>query len=131
MANPLDPRTPDQERLRELTLRIRKMMEDEGLGGVCVLVSQESAEWLSIVPSWSGVQFEEKGVRVKLRQNEPDLAAATMHYIGTVRDICRDYGSAMSQLWDHVTTEIKKHGGAVTHTPFAGVGHGPSNKDQN
>lgn len=126
-----DPTTPDQVRLRAVAQRIRKLMEDENLGGVCVLVSPNSAEWATVIPTWADVAMEPEGVRIRMLVSDPQRSDRTMHFVGSIRDICLDYGKLMGSVWDAVLATITKTGGTISHTPFSGIGHGPSGKTQN
>lgn len=125
------PNTPDQRRVRRVANKIKKMMQREGLGGTITLVSRESAEWLIELPPWSGVGFEGNTVRIKFSSKVKEQGDQTMHLIASIRDNAREYADIFGGMYDAVKAALEAKGSGIDHTPFSGVGHGPSGTDKN
>jgi len=126
-----EPKTPDQERLHEVATKISNLLEEANLGGICIMVSTESAEWVTVMPAWSGVTVTPEGIRVLAAKKSPQDMRNALHLIGSFRDMCLDYGKLMATLWTGVQDELKANGWVIAHNPFGSLGHGPSGRFKN
>ncbi len=121
-----DPKTPDQHKLRDFANRVKALMDEEGVGGCVVLTSQESHEWLVVIPEWSGITETSDGVRVELSSKNPEQASQTMGLLAGTRDMCGELARVFGDLYINIKTQLELQGAEVDHRPFADIGYGPT-----
>jgi hypothetical protein len=102
-------------KLKEAIAEIETICEKYGIGAAISLASSTHAEFGTIFPSWSGLQVEDGGFRIKLRKAEEEKVEATMHLAYCLRDM----SGLMFQNFEAVTQAIASKI-EVEHHPFGG-----------
>lgn len=120
----------DRQRLTEVVhAEIEAVMKKHDVGGVVLVVSPESAAWLTVLPNWSGLQPDAvHGLRVQLSsrdRNAHDRAEATKHLIACIKDMCGDYANFYGRMFRQVKAAIEASGGVVEHVAFKDAAHRP------
>lgn len=106
--------------LAEALDEIEEVLRRRHLAGTIVLASSTHAAYRSVLPEWSGVQVNDRGIRIKIRGDDPEHAAATMHLVLSVRDLLLYCTAIAGQLADAVLLKLKENGVEVVHGAFGG-----------
>ncbi len=100
--------TPEQQRLLDLSMRIKRMLDDHDVGGCFVVVSKDSAEWLNVSPKWSGLDIGQGKADLDLCKEDREKAKATLHFLEVCRDVAEENASVFAMLFNEVTKEIQR-----------------------
>jgi hypothetical protein len=86
-----------------------------------MLVSRDTAAWRVMLPSWAGLVFESKGLRLRINSKTPEsraVADSTMGFIGTIRDISNDTHSLFGRLFRQAKYVLEQQGAELVHPPM-------------
>lgn len=112
-----------QRQLRAVTEEIKALCDARNVGGVVMLVSEDAAAWLHVVPHWAAIARDPKGFRIAIRGSTPAglrRTESTMHMLGTLRDMASDCLNLYGRLFRVAKSQIEISGGDVAHEPFGG-----------
>lgn len=116
--------TPDQHRLRETVGdQIEAIMKAHEIGGAVILVSEKSAAWRLVLPVWAFLRAGPEGLAMRIKTKRPEdrvRSEATIHMIGAVRDIAKDFHSLFAGLFRTCQTALEEHGSGIEHAKFGG-----------
>lgn len=120
-----------QRALRAVTEEVRALLDARRVGGVVLLVNEEAAAWLHVIPDWAAIERHPLGFRIKLRGSTEagrQRTEATFHLLGSLRDMASDVHNLFGRLFRMAKSQVEVHGGSVEHKPFderRGVGGRP------
>lgn len=103
---------PYDPKLKEAMAEIKAICDKHDVGGFITLVSQTHSEFrLELAPSWSGLKWEEEGIRFRVKAKElgkevaRKVAGETCHLVYQLRDRCAQTFMHMDKL----TKQIEEH----------------------
>lgn len=121
----MESETEEGKRLR-VTVgdELEAVMKRHGVGGIVLLSSTSASSWRFVFPEWSCMQPDEKyGMRLRANSKEPgthERLEATMHMIGSLRDMAADFGNVMGRMFRITRDALEAQGAVVEHHPFMG-----------
>jgi hypothetical protein len=119
----------DQNRLRNLvSAELKAVLDKHDVAGVVLVISRDSAAWLTVFPKWSGLQRDPvHGARLRINSKTPEAKAqgdSTMHMIVSIRDMCGEYHNVFGRMFRQARDALRAQGAVVEHKPFGGDNHG-------
>lgn len=109
---PVMEMNPDLCKLKQAVSEISEILKKYDCGGHITLASKDHGEYLVHLPTWSKLQVEENGIRVKHKGKDTDgLLASTVHMMQVFELQGRQISTVMEQVLEKLESQTFITGG--------------------